>query len=96
MDRREGLSVAPPRPFVFAGEKIEIVYSYWDGSGHRRTILVPKGVTVGQFLEWVRVDLLKDFPEMKTTAAEDLMYIKEDLIIPTVRDPTHLRVQERD
>ena len=26
--------------FVFIGEDIEITYSYWDGSGHRRTLTV--------------------------------------------------------
>ena len=25
-------------------EKLEIIYSYWDGSGHRRRILVTKGI----------------------------------------------------
>ena len=31
-------------------EDVEIVYSYWDGSGHRKTIYVKKGNTVYQFL----------------------------------------------
>lgn len=68
-----------PRP---AEEKLEITYSYWDGSGHRRSITVPKGTTVARFLEWVRQDLCKEFPELRTVAADNLMYIKEDLIIP--------------
>lgn len=29
-------------------EKLEIVYSYWDGTGHRRTITVTKGTSVGK------------------------------------------------
>ena len=75
-------------------EKLEIVYSYWDGTGHRRTseacrllpadhlpasapphrswgplllaaVTVPKGTTIGKFLEWVRQDLIEDFPEVR-------------------------------
>ena len=63
-------------------EKLEIVYSYWDGSGHRRTIVVPKGTTVGKFLEWVRQDLLPSFPELRNVGADGLLYVKEDVIIP--------------
>jgi hypothetical protein len=29
---------------------VEITYSYWDGSGHRKTITVKKGNSVYQFL----------------------------------------------
>lgn len=63
-------------------EKIEVTYSYWDGSGHRRHIAVPKGATIRRFLEWVRQDLVKDFPEMRASSAADLIYVKEDLIVP--------------
>lgn len=28
-------------------ERLEVTYSYWDGSGHRREIVLNKGVTVG-------------------------------------------------
>lgn len=65
-----------------AEEKVEITYSYWDGSGHRRSIKVPKGTTVGRFLEWVRQDLTKDFPDLRHVSSENLMYVKEDLVIP--------------
>ncbi|KAA0145858.1 hypothetical protein FNF28_07783 [Cafeteria roenbergensis] len=63
-------------------QKIEVTYSYWDGSGHRRRMMVPKGATISKFLDWVREDLLKDFPEMRGTSSGDLLFIKEDLIIP--------------
>lgn len=63
-------------------EKLEITYSYWDGSGHRRSITVPKGTTIAKFLEWVRQDLVGEFPELRTLSADALMYVKEDLIIP--------------
>eukprot|EP01138_Halocafeteria_seosinensis_P015423 gb/GECG01015740.1/.p1 GENE.gb/GECG01015740.1/~~gb/GECG01015740.1/.p1 ORF type:complete len:390 (+),score=83.69 gb/GECG01015740.1/:1-1170(+) len=63
-------------------EKIEITYSYYDGSGHRRSIEVPKGTSIGKFLEKVRQQLSKEFPELKQTTNESLMYVKEDIIIP--------------
>merc|ERR1711892_1305347 len=34
-------------------DEIEITYSYWDGSGHRRSVTVKKGHTVEQFLDVV-------------------------------------------
>lgn len=63
-------------------ELIEVVYSYWDGSGHRRGITVPKGTTIGTFLEKVRKECCETFHELRGMSPEQLMYIKEDLIIP--------------
>ncbi|EDV22348.1 uncharacterized protein TRIADDRAFT_28870 [Trichoplax adhaerens] len=63
-------------------EIIEITYSYWDGSGHRRTIQVNKGNTIQHFLQKCLENLRKEFNELKTTTVDNLMYIKEDLIIP--------------
>jgi hypothetical protein len=66
-------------------ERLNVTYSYWDGSGHRREIIIPKGTTIAKFLEWVRQDMMDEFPELKAVSAENLLYIKEDLIIPHVR-----------
>ena len=63
-------------------EILEVVYSYWDGTGHRRCIELKKGTTIGQFLEEVRKQLSKEFREALTTSADEYMYVKEDLIIP--------------
>lgn len=63
---------------------LQVVYSYWDGSGHRKAIEVRKGVTVGRFLEMVKQQLVADFSEVRSTSPEDLIYVKEDLIIPHV------------
>ena len=63
-------------------EILEITYSYWDGTGHRRTVQCKKGDTVGSFLELVRKDLAKDFREMQSVSSDALLYVKEDLIIP--------------
>lgn len=63
-------------------EDVEITYSYWDGSGHRRTIKMKKGNTISQFLQKCVEQLRKDFTEFRAMTTENLMYIKEDLIIP--------------
>jgi protein FAM50 len=72
MDRQEAMKQ----------ETLEIVYSYWDGSGHRRSVQCRKGDTIGQFLELVRQDLAREFRELSSIASDALLYVKEDLIIP--------------
>ncbi|XP_027697317.1 protein FAM50A-like isoform X2 [Vombatus ursinus] len=63
-------------------EEIEITFSYWDGSGHRRAVKMRKGNTMQQFLQKALEILRKDFSELRSVGVEQLMYIKEDLIIP--------------
>ncbi|XP_040823141.1 protein FAM50A-like [Ochotona curzoniae] len=63
-------------------EEIEITFSYWDGSGHRRTVRIKKGNTTQQFLQKALEILRKDFRELRSAGVEQLMFIKEDLIIP--------------
>lgn len=63
-------------------EEIEITFSYWDGSGHRRSIVQKKGNSIYQFLQNSLEVLRKEFPELKTVSADQLMYVKEDLILP--------------
>lgn len=63
-------------------EEIEITFSYWDGSGHRRVVRMKKGNTIYQFLQACLENLRKDFNELRSVAADHLMYVKEDLIIP--------------
>ncbi|GAA5841616.1 hypothetical protein JCM9279_000708 [Rhodotorula babjevae] len=59
-------------------EEIEITYSYWDGSGHRKVVVCKKGDSIAQFLDKCR----QQFPELRAISVDNLMYIKEDLIIP--------------
>lgn len=66
-------------------QMLEVVYSYWDGSGHRKNIEIRKGTTIGKFLELVKQQLISEFHEIRSTSPEDLVYVKEDLIIPHVR-----------
>lgn len=63
-------------------EEIEITFSYWDGSGHRRAVVMRKGNSIYQFLQKCLEMLRKDFNELRASTADHLMYIKEDLIIP--------------
>ncbi|POM73306.1 XAP-5-like protein [Phytophthora palmivora] len=63
-------------------ERIKMTYSYWDGSGHRREITVPKKTTIGKYLELVKQQLVSEFAELRGVGAENLIYVKEDLIIP--------------
>ncbi|EPT06047.1 hypothetical protein FOMPIDRAFT_1109728 [Fomitopsis schrenkii] len=59
-------------------EEIEITYSYWDGSGHRKSVKCKKGDDIASFLEKCR----QQFPELRGVSVDNLMYVKEDLIIP--------------
>jgi len=63
-------------------EEITITYSYWDGSGHRRSVKVKKGNTVQQYLHKCLDVLRKEFNDLKPVSVDQLMYVKEDLIIP--------------
>ena len=46
-------------------ESLEIVYSYWDGQGHRRQLTVKKGDTIAKFLKKVREQLSPSFKELR-------------------------------
>ncbi|KAK6183493.1 hypothetical protein SNE40_010966 [Patella caerulea] len=63
-------------------EEIDITYSYWDGSGHRRTVRMKKGNNMQQFLQKCLESLRKEFNDLKSVTVDQLMYVKEDLIIP--------------
>lgn len=63
-------------------EEIEITYSYWDGSGHRRQVRMKKGNSIQQFLQKSLEGLRREFNDLKSVTVDQLMYVKEDLIIP--------------
>ncbi|XP_013097446.2 protein FAM50 homolog [Stomoxys calcitrans] len=63
-------------------QEIPITFSYWDGSGHRRSVVMKKGNSIYQFLQKCLEVLRKEFNELKTVMADQLMYVKEDLILP--------------
>ena len=39
---------------LIKSEPLEITYSYWDGTGHRRKVVVKKGDSIGDFLKACR------------------------------------------
>ncbi|RIB22842.1 XAP5, circadian clock regulator-domain-containing protein [Gigaspora rosea] len=59
-------------------EKISVTYSYWDGTGHRKTVSCKKGDSIASFLEKCR----QQFHELRGVSVDNLIYVKEDLIIP--------------
>ncbi|KAL0670110.1 hypothetical protein Bca4012_032814 [Brassica carinata] len=62
-------------------EPLQITYSYWDGTGHRRVIQASTSLHLLSY--WaVQQQLAPDFREIRTTSVENLLYVKEDLIIP--------------
>ncbi|XP_055524067.1 protein FAM50 homolog [Wyeomyia smithii] len=63
-------------------QEIMITFSYWDGSGHRKCVTMKKGNSIYQFLQKCLEMLRKEFSELKTVMADQLMYVKEDLILP--------------
>lgn len=63
-------------------EGISITYSYWDGSGHRKSLTMKKGDSIYQFLQKCLETLRPEFSELKSVTADQLMYVKEDLILP--------------
>ena len=67
--------------YHYIEETIGITYSYWDGSGHRKSVQCKKGDSIAQFLEACR----QQFPQLRGVNVDNLIYVKEDLIIPHVR-----------
>ncbi|GAU95443.1 hypothetical protein RvY_07059 [Ramazzottius varieornatus] len=67
---------------VLKQELMEVIYSYWDGAGHRRTQSIRKGSTVQQFLQKCLDSLRSEFNELRVATVDQLMYVKEDMIIP--------------
>ncbi|XP_032318314.1 LOW QUALITY PROTEIN: protein FAM50B [Camelus ferus] len=63
-------------------EEVEVTFSYWDGCGHRRAARIHKGGTVQQFLKKALQALRRDFRELRAAGVEQLMFVKEDLILP--------------
>lgn len=63
-------------------QPLQVIYSYWDGAGHRKAITVKQGDTIGTFLRGVRDALGPEFRELKAASPDQMLYVKEDLIIP--------------
>lgn len=67
---------------VEKNEEITVAYAYWDGSSHRKNMKIKKGNTISQCMARAIEALKKEFTELKSCTPENLMFVKEDLIIP--------------
>ncbi|KAH8043207.1 hypothetical protein JL721_13186 [Aureococcus anophagefferens] len=67
---------------VLSGGGLQTKASYWDGSGHRRTLEITKGHTIAKFLAASLAQLEHEFPDLRRVHVDNLMYVKEDLVIP--------------
>eukprot|EP00871_Galdieria_phlegrea_P003068 jgi/Galph1/3762/GphlegSOOS_G2413.1 len=59
-------------------EDLNVNYSVWDGKGQKKTHCCKKGTTVGKFLAHVQMQVAS----FRHIGVEDLMFVKEDMIIP--------------
>lgn len=50
---------------MLKNEPLEVTYSFFDGSGHRRNITVKRGNTIGEFLKQVRDELCPEFKDLR-------------------------------
>lgn len=65
LDAVPSLPPPPPTQQEVKEQPLAITYSYYNGTGHRRTITVQQGFTVTQFLKAVHEQLSPDFREMR-------------------------------
>ena len=70
------------RQEIMKNEVLEITYSYWDGSGHRKKIQMKKKSTILDFLNAACNDLRDKYRELRFLQGINLLYIKEDVILP--------------
>ncbi|XP_063686075.1 protein FAM50A-A-like [Bolinopsis microptera] len=63
-------------------QDVELTFNYWDGSGHRHKVLMKKGYTIEQFLNFALESLIPIYPDVRCASVDMLMFVKADLIIP--------------
>lgn len=65
-------------------EEVDLVFSYWDGSGHRRSMRIKKRMTIQMFLSKALEMLRREnaFNELKSASVDQLIFVKDDVILP--------------
>ncbi len=65
-------------------EEVDLVFSYWDGSGHRRSMRIKKRMTMQMFLSKALEVLRREnmFNELKSASVDQLIFVKDDVILP--------------
>jgi protein FAM50 len=61
-------------------DKLELIFTYWDGSNIKNSLIVQKKITIGEFLQQAKKILKKDHPRLEKSVF--LMFVKENKIIP--------------
>ncbi|KAI4984053.1 hypothetical protein ZWY2020_040906 [Hordeum vulgare] len=62
--------------------RLPLYAAYRDGTSHMRAIQVRKGDSIGELLRADNQQLAPEFHEVRTTSVQNLLYVKEDLVIP--------------
>ena len=76
-------------------EEIQITFSFWDGSGHRRMLTMKKGKTIYQFLQKALEDLRSDFLELRS-ARFQITKTRQKLLFFCEIDWSYLCLQQFD
>jgi len=64
-------------------EPLEVPFAMYDGGrATRRRVTVTKGTTIETFLEEVRKALIPEMKNLRNVSADQLMFVKEDMILP--------------
>ncbi|KII69997.1 hypothetical protein RF11_02306 [Thelohanellus kitauei] len=63
-------------------QDIAVSYIYWNGTGFTKIHKTKKGTTIGEFLKRVWPDLHSEFSELIDASSDDLMFVKDDFILP--------------
>lgn len=61
-------------------EKLELSFTYWDGTNVKNSAVVNKVNTIGEFLAVAKEVLKAEYPSLENSHA--LMFVKEDKIVP--------------
>ena len=59
-------------------EPLDVVFSYWDGTGHRYSVRCKKGDTIQHFLHKAK----EKVSALRGVSVDHLMFVKEDVILP--------------
>ena len=63
-------------------EDFELHYSFWDGSGLRKQLILKKGCTIDALLSSCRQQLLNEVPELRAVSPSSLLFVIQGKIIP--------------
>jgi len=75
--------------------KIKICFSYWDGAGHRDDVTMLQKNSIFDFLHAARTKLINtSMPQVQKIRVENLLFVKEDIILPN--DISFFELREKE